>query len=98
MLVKVPRRTANVRDLDETKTVPRNTILYTIQMRKVTTIISRVKCDRSMITIFGGPDDIRTITFSKTVRMVRPEAFYKTASLRAALLNEGLEVLGTDEY
>ena len=51
-----------------------------------------------MSTVFGGPDDVRTIILPKMVRTVRQGSFCKAKQLRVAILNEGLEVLGTDEY
>lgn len=54
--------------------------------------------NRSMRTILGSSDCVRIIIFPKTTRTVRQESFYGAESLRAAVLNEGLETLGTDEY
>lgn len=94
----VPYRTASIRDLDGTKTAPSNRITYGIGRKELEIVVSGVEFDRCMTTVFGGPDDIRTIIFPKMVRTVRQGAFHGVKSLRAALLNEGLETLGTDEY
>lgn len=50
-----------------------------------------------MRILFGGSKGIRTIIFPSALRTVRQAAFYGVKSLRKAALNEGLEVLGTDE-
>ena len=50
-----------------------------------------------MAEISGAPDDIRTVTFPGMVRRVRQASFRDTGLLRSAVLNEGLEALGTDE-
>ena len=96
--IGVPQRTANVRDLNETKTVPRNKIMYRTSERDTEAIASGVAFGRNMSTVFGGPDDVRTIILPKMVRTVRQGSFCKVQQLRVAVLNEGLEVLGTEEY
>ena len=58
--------------------------------------VSSTVFSRDVRTIFGGSDGIRTITFPTTVRTVRQGSFYKVQSLRAAVLNEDLETLGTE--
>ena len=50
-----------------------------------------------MKTLFKGPDGIRTIIFPSMLRIIKQSAFYEIKSLKKAVLNEGLEVLGTDE-
>ena len=50
-----------------------------------------------MKKVFGGPDDIRTIIFPNMIRTVRQGAFRGVKSLKSAILNEGLETLGTEE-
>ena len=50
-----------------------------------------------MSKIFGGSDDVRTMIFPNMVRTVRQGSFYGVKFLVSVLLNEGLEVLGTDE-
>ena len=96
--IGVPRKTANVRDLDETKTVPRNKILYRTSKRDTKAVASGVAFGRNMSTVFGAPDDVRTIILPKMARTVRQGSFCKVKPLRVAILNEGLEVLGTDEH
>ena len=96
-LVRVPRKTANVRDLDEVKRDLRNQIRYTAGKKEVRTTVAGIEYDQCMRKIFGGPDDIRTIIFSEGVRTIRQGTFHNVKSLRIAILNEGLEVLGTDE-
>ena len=53
---------------------------------------------RNMSTVFDDPDDVRTIILPKMVRTVRQGSFCKVQQLRVAVLNEGLEILRTDEY
>ena len=53
--------------------------------------------DRGMRFLFGGSKGIRTIIFPSMLRTVRQAAFYRIESLWKVVLNEGLEVLGTDE-
>ena len=60
--------------------------------------VSGVEFSRDMTTIFGASDDIRTMIFPTTVRTVRQGSFCSAFPLRSVVLNEGLEVLGTDEY
>ena len=50
-----------------------------------------------MRMLFGGSDGIRTIIFPSMLRIVYQSAFYSVKSLLSAVLNEGLEVLGTNE-
>ena len=69
--VEVPHRSASVRDLDETKAVPRNMIRYSAGKREPRACISGVEFGRDMKEIFGGPDDIRTMIFPKMVRTIR---------------------------
>ena len=60
--------------------------------------ISGVRFGRDMKKISGGPDDIRTIIFPNMVRTVRQGSFRGVKSLKSVILNEGLEVLGTEEH
>ena len=59
--------------------------------------VSGVRFSRDMKEIIMSEDAIRTITSPKTVRAVRQKAFFKNHKLVSAVVNEGLEVLGTDE-
>lgn len=98
--VPVMRRTASVRDLDERKTVPGSGVAYARDdsgalLPRIE--VSGVEYDRGMETVFGGSDGIRTMTFPNTVRTIRQSSFHEAKSLRAVVLNEGLEVLGTEE-
>ena len=99
--VTVLRRTASVRDLGERKTVPGSGVAYARDGRSGALLprieVSGVEYDRSMETVFGGSDGARTMTFSNTVRTIRQSSFHEAKSLRSVVLNEGLEVLGTDE-
>lgn len=95
--IRVPRRSANVRDLNETKTVPRNVVLYKPNERETRITISGLKYDRDMTKIFGGPKGVKTMICPKTIRAVRQGAFCKIKSLRSIVLNEGLEALGAEE-
>ena len=70
-MLYIPRRTTNVRDLDETKTVRKSAIRYTAGDREVRVTASGIEYNRNMITIFGGSDGVRTITFPETVRVIR---------------------------
>ena len=97
MFIEVPHKSANIRDLDEVKRAPRNQIRYIAGKTEVRITISGIEYDQCMRKIFGGPDDIRTIIFPKMVRTIRQGAFHDVKSLRTAILNEGLETLGTDE-
>ena len=100
--VTVLCRTARVRDLDGRKTVPGSSVVYTRDYDTEALLpkieISGVEYSRNMETVFGGSDGIRTMTFPNMVRAIRQGSFYEVKSLRAVVLNEGLEVLGTEEY
>ena len=50
-----------------------------------------------MRTLFRSSDDIRTIIFPDMLRTVYQSALCGVKSLRKAVLNEGLEVLGENE-
>ena len=99
--VRVPRRSASVRNLGERKVVPRNWILYarygkTRRLRPSITV-SGVELDINMEEMLGGSDGIRTIIFPEMVTTVRQGAFYGVKSLRSAVLNEDLVTVGTSE-
>lgn len=98
----IPQRTASVRDLGVKKSVPRNYITCVknteSQRPEPRVAASGIEFDRFMTKVFGGSDDIRTIIFPTMVRTIRQGAFHDVKSLQAALLNEGLEVVGIDEY
>ena len=96
--IVVPRRTASVRELDKTKTVPRNMIRYTASKKESRVHIFGIECSNDIRKIFGGPDDVRTIIFPAMVRTIRQGSFRDVKSLRSVVLNEGLETLGTDEH
>lgn len=57
-----------------------------------------VTFDRDMATIFEGLDCVRTMAFPNTIRTVAQAVFQGAKFLRAAVLNEGLETLGTGEF
>ena len=44
-VVQVPRRSANIRDLDEIKRAPRNQIRYTAGKKEVRTTVSGIEYD-----------------------------------------------------
>ena len=100
--VTVLRRTASVRDLYGRKTVPGSGVAYARDEHSGALLprieVSGVEYDRGMETVFGGSDDIRTMTFPNTVRTIRQSSFHEAKSLRSVVLNEGLEVLGTREH
>ena len=50
-----------------------------------------------MKMLIRGSKGIRTITFPRTIKIVRQAALCEIESLLKAVLNEGLEALGTDE-
>lgn len=58
--------------------------------------ISGAQFSRDMKEVLGSLDVIRTIILPPMVRTVKQGAFYRSTVLRSAVLNEGLEVLGTD--
>ena len=71
--IKVPRRTADIRDLDETKTVPSSGVTYardSLEEFQPRIAVSGVEFDRSMRMLFGGSDGIRTIIFPSMLRTV----------------------------
>ena len=80
------------------KTVPRNRITYEISKEEPQIAVTEIEFSRDMKTVFGGPDNIRIITFPKTVTKVKQGAFHCAKSLKSVVLNEGLEKLGEDEY
>ena len=96
--IEVPHRSASVRELDRTKTVPRNWIAYAVGEGGTRATISGVEFGRDMKMVFGGPDDVRTVIFPKMVRTIRQGSFHNVESLRSVVLNEGLETLGTEEH
>lgn len=95
--IAIVHRSASVRNLDETRTVPRNVITYMVSKKEPRTCASGVEFSRDMKKVFGGPDDVRTVIFPEMVRTIRQGSFRGVKSLKSAVLNEGLEVLGTEE-
>ena len=69
--IEILRRTADVRDLDETKIVPRNRIAYAVGEDDVSATVSGVEFDRDMKIVFGGPTNIRTMIFPAMVKVIR---------------------------
>ena len=67
----VPRMAASVRNLDETKTIPRNGIMYGADKKKLRIAVSGTELSRDARIVFGGPGNVRTMVFPKTVRTVR---------------------------
>ena len=65
--VTVPRRTANVRDLDGRKTVPGSGVAYARDEHSGALLprieVSGVEYDRGMETVFGDSDGARTTMF-----------------------------------
>ena len=96
--IEIGHRSANVRALDKTKTVPRNTITYVVSKKEPRTCVSGVEFGRDIKEVLGGPDDIRTIIFPEMVRTVRQGSFRGVKSLKSVVLNEGFETLGTEEH
>ena len=98
--VEVPFGTAYIRKLSKESTLPRSGVRHVRDAQKLLQpriTISGVEFDRRMKTLFGGSDSIKTIIFPSILRTVRQSAFYGVKSLRKAVLNEGLEILGEDE-
>ena len=58
--------------------------------------ISSVGFDRGMKTLLRSSEGTRTIIFPSMLRTIRQGAFCSVKSLRKAVINEGLKVLGTD--
>ena len=94
--VIVPHRSAEVSDLNESKIVPVNRVQY-VPGEEPSIAVSGVEYSRNMEKIFGGTDDVLTMIFPDMVRSVRQGSFHGAKGLRSVVLNEGLEVLGTDE-
>lgn len=80
------------------KTVPSSMIMYEISKEEPQIAVTGTEFSRDMKTVFGGPDNIRIITFPKTVTKVKQGAFHCAKSLKSVVLNEGLEKLGEDEH
>ena len=97
--IGVSRRTANPRDPDEPRSIPSSGVRYARRRRvnelRARITVSGVEFTRDMAELLGGSEGIRTTTFP---RKVRDKFFAEVASLLSAVLNEGLEELGTDEY
>lgn len=74
-----------------------NSILYT-GSRRTRVSAQRIEYDRAMTEISGCSNKTRTVIFPPGIRTLGQNAFLMASSLRQAILNEGLEVLGTDEY
>lgn len=99
--IQLSPRTAKLRDLNARVERPTNSIIYTKDRKsrrlKPTITPSGAALSRDMKSLFGGSDGIRTVTFPNTVRSVRQGAFFDIPTLRSAILNNGLEALGTSE-
>ena len=84
--VRVPRKTANVRDLDETNDIPASGVRYAKHgkthelMPSIT--VSGVEYSPDMTKILGGSDGIRTIIFPKIIKTIRQKSFYGVEALR----------------
>ena len=99
MPVEVPCKTAFIRNLDETKILPSSGIRHARDAKKrlqPRTVISGVEFNRNMRVLFGGSEGIRTIIFPSALRTIKQGAFSYVRSLQKVVLNEDLEVLGTD--
>ena len=99
MLVDVPCRISYLRGINKTITFPSNIIRHVRDIKKRVwprIIVSGVYFDRGMKTLFVGPDDIRTIIFPSMLKTILQSAFCDVKSLRKAVINEGLEMLGED--
>ena len=80
------------------KTVLTSRVVYEIdrssKQQKIRVAISGTRFDRSISLVVKQERKVRTITFPNTVKQVQGTAFVENKSLRAAVLNEGLETLG----
>ena len=74
---------------------PPNEIAYGTNQREksVRVLVSGTEFCRSVLRVVRGARDIRTVAFPKTVRWAENGAF-RSKTLKSAVLNEGLEVLG----
>ena len=100
--ILVPRRTASPRDPDEPRSVPSSGVRYA-RLRRVNELVVRITVSgvefaRDMAVLLGGSEGIRTTIFPGTVRKIRDKSFADVVSLRSAVLNEGLEALGSGRY
>lgn len=72
------------------------------RLKKVTFKISESeegnRLERVCRDAFCGCDSLESVEFPATLRTIAQGAFAKCESLKTVSLNEGLEVLGTDEY
>ena len=73
-------------------------VMYNTNWHGLWLFVSETGFDRNMSWIARGEKNIRTISFPNTVREVEYNTFAGNQSLRSAVLNEGLEVLGTNGY
>lgn len=69
--IEVPRRTASVKDLRETKIIPKNRVTYAISEEEQKITVSGTVFSRDMKIVFRGSDGIRTTIFPCMVRTVR---------------------------
>lgn len=69
--IEVPRRTASVKDLRETKIIPKNRVTYAVGDEEQKITVSGTVFSRDMKIVFRGSDGIRTTIFPCMVRTVR---------------------------
>ena len=67
-------------------------------MLKYRIIASGTEFDRKMRQILRGPADARTTTLPKSVKTIAKEAFSETISLKSAILDENLEIIGPGAF
>lgn len=98
--VKILDRTEDEGDGKYQNRPPRSEIQYAkdrwTQTQRPTPIAAGVRFNRDLKEILKGHSQVRTITFPKTVRAVKFEAFSGQKTLLSAVLNEGLETLGSN--
>ena len=70
-----------------------NRVLYESSQNKTRILISQTRFYRDMSRVTRSAENIKTVTFPRTVRKVSTYAFRKTVAL-SVVLNEGLETLG----
>ena len=68
---RFPHRSANIRNLNETKIAPRNMIQYKAGQKGFCIVVSGMEYSRNMVKILAGPDDVRTMILPSVVRTIR---------------------------
>ena len=74
----------------------RNSIVYCVYEGKVLLrpCVSGIEFDRGIATVVRAAEDIKSVIFPDTVRVVKNGAFEKGRALESVVLNAQLEALG----